>query len=89
MPADVALEDAEGYTSNSSSRAWRTKCKGGSRNTHFGRRRAISVRRFARCCSKDKSHPVAKSADKSPRKPNIAVYSRILGGREHLHDIVL
>ena len=80
MPPDVAREDAEGYASNSSSRAWRTKCKKGSRNTIFGRRRTISVRRFARSCSKDEFHPVAESADKSPRKPSAAVCFRILGG---------
>ena len=56
--------------------------QGGSRNTIFGRRRTISVRRFARCCSKDKSHPVAKSVDKSPRKPSVAVCSKILGGED-------
>ena len=80
MPPDVALEDAEGYAANCSSKAWRTRCNGGSRNTIFGRRRTISVRRFARSRSKDKSQPVAKSADKSPRKPNIFVCSKILGG---------
>ena len=54
---------------------------GGSRNTIFGRRRTISVRRFARSHSNDKSQPVAKSADKSHRKPNVAVCSKILGAR--------